>query len=80
MTYVTELGVDGMRGVAYDECMTTADDIHFAHFMDKVDSCLDDLAGVTHLDLPDIDYHARYDAGMPAHQVAQEALKEAGSF
>jgi hypothetical protein len=60
--------------------MPTTNDIHFDHYMDGVDLALDDLMGCSHLDLPDYDYRACYDAGVPATRCAEKAIRWAGIF
>lgn len=50
----------------------------FQEWMKQVDKAVIAECGLSYQDLPDIDYYASYDAGVPAQMAAKEALEEAG--
>lgn len=53
-----------------------ADD--FKGWMAQVDKAVISACGMSYQDLPDIDYYASYEAGVPPAMAAKEALEEAG--
>ena len=52
----------------------------FARFMSRVDTYLEELVGVTSIDLPDCDYWDMFDQGITARDAASWAIVKAGSF
>jgi hypothetical protein len=50
----------------------------FETWMEKVDEALEQIVGLSSLDLPDIDYYSLYESGVSPRRAARRAIKEAG--
>ena len=59
---------------------TSEDRRLFAAYMDKVNAHLLDRVGLEADDLPDYDYWSTWEAGIPATQAAEEAIRHAADF
>jgi len=57
---------------------TGTEDVEFGQWMKKVDDVLETEIGLSHSDLPDINYRIMFECGDSPSQAAREALDEAG--
>jgi hypothetical protein len=64
--------------IAAEKAAQPAQSDTFEGWMKLVDAEVIKASGMSYQDLPDIDYYASYDAGVPPAMAAKEALDEAG--
>lgn len=55
-------------------------EIKFCNYMRRVDTYLEEMVGVTSIDLPDCDYWDMFDCGITAKGAAEWALVKAGNY